>query len=180
MWITILLAVLTPAPTREQAETLSRAVQAWSNPSYLERERATRSVLKIGTPAKTTLINLSNDPDAEVANRAHRALIEIVTQELNDLSPMPCADAIWYDPEKRTYCGFPDPVALYYLDVMGRDNRPYLNYRDAMRLYVRDKLIGGANPKLVRLWLTELHRRDGMFLGNDPTTVDWRAYRDHK
>jgi hypothetical protein len=90
--------------------------------------------------------------------------------------PLPEIDAAWYDAWPKAgwspgyrinderFAGRWDRM-VPYLDAVGRDDKPWENYRTATRLWLRAELAAGTDPDELHRLVNEMRQRDAVFLG---------------
>lgn len=179
--------LFSPAPTADESKIIATEVKNLSHARFAIRERASRALLKIGSPAKVSLRRamLTNE-DTEVVDRAKAIFWRIAEKEVESLYPLPYIDSLWYDKERKTYnskmSGY---VFRSYLDIVGRDGPPWHKYREATVLLTRKWIADGLNPAFVRIIFAELHARDAVFIStchisanekDPPIAVDPKEY----
>ena len=181
-----------PAPSAEQSKAIAGCIEALQSQRFAVREKATKELIGFGSIAKPALRKAMQSKDGETSERAGLALARIIDAEVQSLYPMPFLDALYYDPDQKTYrCS--NKVYDWcqrYFETTGRDSRPWHKYRMASEVMVRDQLANGASVRFLRIVLANMHARDEVFIGTQapagddefdpPTVVDWREYLKRK
>lgn len=160
---------------------------------FVQRQQASAALEAMG-PSIYMAVNKAalTHKDAEVRKRCRDVAAKLRRERINQFGEMPYIDSLWYDPGKGFQSAFvtlPGTLskrlttaapkldynrAVRYLDRVGRDSRPYTNYRMAMELLVGDLLEEGVNDRLIQEVVTELVKRDRAYLrhygyfGNGP------------
>jgi hypothetical protein len=181
--VLLLAPLMDPPPPPAEAGRLAAFVGNLNHPRYVVREQASKRLVEAGGTAKGVLRSAAASGDPETAARAKACLEAVVGVELEALRPFPEIDAAWYSVPDHTY-SLPRPpdMSAHLRAVGGGSPFPWDTYFQACENWSREKLTAGTSPRLLRLILAEMHRRDGWFISRagheePPYPVDPDEYR---
>jgi len=185
--LAVLALLVTPAPDCRQLGEWVADIGRLGHVRFSVRELATARLSRADWSATPLLRDAARSPDPETAQRAAAALGMIVERELTALRPLPEIDAAWRIPSRHCYDErlAPKPMAACLTSALSDGvppDRHFAAYYRACERWVRGKLTEGASPRLLRLLLADMHRRDADFLkgSHDSLIVDAGAYRRGK
>ena len=163
MAVTLFWALLVAPPPKEDPAPW---VGNLGHARFVVREHATRKLIELR--AVGALRQATHSPDPETAKRAEAALTAVVDAEVEALRPLPELDAAWRDVERHVYDYGHAPPELYAVLHVSLetpcDPAPWAAYYRACEWWVRARLQAGTSPRLLRLILADLHRKDADFL----------------
>ena len=167
--LTLVLA-LTHAPTDPPPPEAAKLIPQLGSRKFDERESASKQLAKLGPGALPQIRAAATHKDPEIAARANFLIDAFIEKEIAALGKMPCIDGAWYDEADHAYR---TEFTVYgmigwdqlegYLASVGRDAWPWDNYREATRLWAVDRLADGMQPRVLRLILAEMDRRDKIY-----------------
>ncbi len=156
----------------------SAAVVRLGDDLFARRETARVYLSGRGWEARPALRAGMDGKDAEAARACRLLHADALDRECDRFEPVPEIDAGWLrlyttdDEEHYRYdVGFyADEYArlVPYLDAVGRDERPWDNYRQACRLWIRDEVEAGADRVALKATVDEMRRRDDIWLRDHP------------